>query len=96
MIDKEDAYIYRGTLVTQARLLTILGVNAYLEYVKYWSDWYDIYEIIKESQDGVHSEYVYGVVWHGYKKAKTEKVDALSSGIYTLSKLRKELESMGD
>lgn len=96
MTDKEDAYIYTGALVSQSRLLTILGVSAYLEYVKHWSDWYDIYEIIKESTDGVHSEYLYGLVWHGYKKAKPGKVDALSSGIYTLSKLRNELESMGD
>lgn len=95
MTDKEDTYIYKGTLVSQYRLLTILGVNAYLEYVKHWSDWYDIYEIIKESSDGVHSEYLYGLVWHGYKKAKTGNVDTLSSGIYTLSKLRNELESMG-
>ena len=96
MTVKEDSYIYMGVTVSQCRLLAILGEHAYLEYVKHWSDWYDIYEIIKESKDGVHSEYLYALVWHGYKKAKTEKVDALSSGIYTLSKMRNELESMGD
>lgn len=96
MTDKKDTYIYTGTLVSQCRLLAILGVNAYLEYVKHWSDWYDIYEIIKESSDGVHSEYLYGLVWNVHKKVKTGEVDALSSGIYTLSKLRSELESMGE
>lgn len=89
-----DTYKYKGVRVTHARLLVLLGERAYIEFVKRWSDNYKVYEIIKEDKDGVHTKYLYGMVRQPRKrKPELGVIDVLSDGVYTLSKLREEIES---
>lgn len=91
-----DDFKYTGTLVSYNRLLALIGERAFIEFIKHWSDHYDIYEIIKESRDGVHNKYLYGLVRHPRKLPVIGEIDVLSDGIYELGKLCREITSRGE